>query len=377
MKRFLCLCTAAALILGVSLMSGCDAISKHLYTEYYGALTWVTTDVEEGTRLYADGAVIGEYAKGVDAAILRLPEGNHEIEIVSYKGDKESKTVGFNYNVPQLSKSVFSSGAEFASSQEEGDEYFFYENQHLVFDYRNTGLTSDRIDKRINIASTVKKVSILSDAKIDLEASFLILKRNEDIEFELENVNLRGLKNTEYVIDYDGSPQESGGGLILKAFGARNSVQSGYKASNGARGEHSQGFAFGKHATSGTAGGNGGGAVRANKFIIISEHDAAFSASDGGKGGDGGDADGANNSGNGGSGGKGGNAVECVTAELFLLDGNLIASGGKGGVGGSGGKGGIRDGGNGAIGADGVGINAQTKTELYGSFGGKDDEKNA
>lgn len=371
MKRIISLCLTAAVIVGACMLVGCDAIGKHLYTEYYGAVTWVTTKADEGTRIYSDGEVIGEFAKGVDASILRLPEGEHEIEIKGYKGEKEAKTARFTYSVPKLSKAVYHGSDEFTAEQEDGNEYFFYEAQHLILDYQGSGVTSDRFDKTINIASTVKKVSILSDKRLDLTASFTILKRNEDIEFELENVNLRGSKNSEYVIDYDGNPQDSGGGLILKAFGTYNSVISNYSAPDGTKGDDD---GFFKHATSGTAGGNGGGAVRANKLVIISEHDIAFSASDGGNGGAGGNASGFNKSGNGGSGGNGGNAVSSATVELFLLDGKIVATGGKGGNGGKGGSGG---GSNGANGALGLGIQAETKTELYGSFGENSDEKNS
>ena len=89
-------------------------------------------------------------------------------------------------------------------------------------------------------------LSIVSDRRITVRASFVIQKRTEDIEFELENVVLQGLQTQQYAISYDGGYQASSGCLILKLFGIYNSVLSGYIAPKGEDGERSDWFKHGR-----------------------------------------------------------------------------------------------------------------------------------
>ena len=363
MKKFLYICSTIILTLCMGVFCGCDIINNRMYKENYGALTWVTTKVDEGTRIYANGDLVESFPQDKNAYILRLDKGTYDIEIKGFKGEKEIRTAKFQYVVPSLTETRYTSSEEFAADQDRRDEYFFYQSQHLILDYRGTGISSDSISARINIAKTVKKVSILSDKRMNLNASFLILKRDDDIEFELENIHLTGLRNSKYVIDYDGDEVESVGEglLVIKAFGSTNSIASKYSASDGVNGENGQGIV---HATSGTPGEKGGGAIRANKLLLISEKDFAVSAYNGGNGGNGGEKGSITVSGYGGNGGDGGDAISCDTIQLFILDGKFNAVGGKGGKGGRGGTGKS----DGSSGSEGVGVRANTKTELFGSF---------
>ncbi len=156
--------------------------------------------------------------------------------------------------MPALSEKAYTCAAEFEEEQT-SEQSYFSAAQHLKIDYTGSEKTTDSFSKVINLTSNVRKVSIISDRRITVRASFVIQKRTEDIEFELENVVLHGLQTQQYAISYDGGYQASSGCLILKLFGIYNSVLSGYIAPKGEDGERSDWF---QHGGTGGAGGEGG-----------------------------------------------------------------------------------------------------------------------
>ena len=302
-----------ALIAAVTLSAGCTGKS---HTLTYNALSWDEVKGADGYRVYDGDTVIGETT---DTAFLLRPDaGQHNIRLVSYKGDKDKEICNFSYSVPALSEKIYN-GADAFEEEQTSEESYFSAAQHLKIDYTGSGKAGDEFTKVINLASNVRKVSIISDRRITVRASFVIQKRTEDIEFELENIVLQGLQTQQYAISYDGGYTASSGCLILKLFGVYNAVLCGYVAPGGEDGERSGWF---KHGETGGNGGDGGGAISAGEIYVISEGDAVFT---GGHGGDGG---------NGGSG---------ITAEKVFVNVStgkpLKAAGGEGGSGGAKGAG--------------------------------------
>lgn len=234
-----------ALIAAVTLSAGCTGKS---HTLTYNALSWEEVKNAEGYRIYDGDTVIGETTD--TAFLLREDAGQHNIRLVSYKGDKDKEICNFSYSVPALSEKAYTCAAEFEEEQT-SEQSYFSAVQHLKIDYTGSEKTTDSFSKVINLASNVRKVSIISDRRITVRASFVIQKRTEDIEFELENVVLHGLQTQQYAISYDGGYQASSGCLILKLFGIYNSVLSGYIAPKGEDGERSGWF---KHGETGGAG---------------------------------------------------------------------------------------------------------------------------
>lgn len=120
MKKILYLCSALVLSLSMSLLCGCDIVKKNLYTENYGALTWTVTKADEGTRIYSNGELLESFPQDENAYILRLGKGAYNIEIKGYKGDKESKTASFQYVVPSLTETKYTSAEEFEADFDDG-----------------------------------------------------------------------------------------------------------------------------------------------------------------------------------------------------------------------------------------------------------------
>ncbi len=367
------LLASLVLVSAVMLTAGCGGKS---YTLTYNALSWDEVKGADGYRVYDGDALIGETTD--TAFLLREDAGQHNIRLVSYKGDKDKEICNFSYSVPALSEKAYTCAAEFEEEQT-SEQSYFSAAQHLKIDYTGSEKTTDSFSKVINLANNVKKVSIVSDRRITVRASFVIQKRTEDIEFELENVVLQGLQTQQYAISYDGGYQASSGCLILKLFGIYNSVLSGYIAPKGEDGERSDWF---KHGGTGGAGGDGGGAISAGEIYVISEGDAVFTGGNGGDGGNGGNASGLNKVGNGGKGGNGGNAVTGTKLSLFMLNGAFSASGGKGGDGGKRGDP-VDSGGltskryDGKDGTDGTGLAVTEKIALRGDFGEDKNNENA
>lgn len=367
------LLAAFVLVSAVMLTAGCGGKS---YTLTYNALSWDEVKGADGYRVYDGDALIGETTD--TAFLLREDAGQHNIRLVSYKGDKDKEICNFSYSVPALSEKAYTCAAEFEEEQT-SEQSYFSAAQHLKIDYTGSEKTTDSFSKVINLTSNVKKVSIVSDRRITVRASFVIQKRTEDIEFELENVVLHGLQTQQYAISYDGGYTASSGCLILKFFGIYNSVLSGYIAPKGEDGERSDWF---QHGGTGGAGGDGGGAISAGEIYVISEGDAVFTGGNGGDGGNGGNASGLNKVGSGGKGGNGGNAVTGTKFSLFMLNGAFSASGGKGGDGGKRGDP-VDSGGltseryDGKAGADGTGLAVTEKIALRGNFGEEEDSENA
>lgn len=362
-----------ALIAAVTLSAGCTGKS---HTLTYNALSWEEVKNAEGYRIYDGDTVIGETTD--TAFLLREDAGQHNIRLVSYKGDKDKEICNFSYSVPALSEKIYN-GADAFEEEQTSEQSYFSAAQHLKIDYTGSEKTTDSFSKVINLANNVKKVSIVSDRRITVRASFVIQKRTEDIEFELENVVLHGLQTQQYAISYDGGYQASSGCLILKLFGVYNSVLSGYIAPKGEDGERSDWF---QHGGTGGAGGDGGGAISAGEIYVISEGDAVFTGGNGGDGGNGGNASGLNKVGSGGKGGNGGNAVTGTKFSLFMLNGAFSASGGKGGDGGKRGdpvdSGGLTSGRyDGKDGTDGTGLAVTEKIALRGNFGEDKNNENA
>ena len=361
------------LVSAVMLTAGCGGKS---YTLTYNALSWDEVKSADGYRVYDGDALIGETTD--TAFLLREDAGQHNIRLVSYKGDKDKEICNFSYSVPALSEKAYTCAAEFEEEQT-SEQSYFSAAQHLKIDYTGSEKTTDSFLKVINLTSNVKKVSIVSDRRITVRASFVIQKRTEDIEFELENVVLHGLQTQQYAISYDGGYTASSGCLILKLFGIYNSVLSGYIAPKGEDGERSDWF---QHGGTGGAGGDGGGAISAGEIYVISEGDAVFTGGNGGDGGNGGNASGINKVGSGGKGGNGGNAVTGTKFSLFMLNGAFSASGGKGGDGGKRGNP-VDSGGltseryDGKAGADGTGLAVTEKIALRGDFGEDKNNENA
>lgn len=367
------LLASLVLVSAVMLTAGCGGKS---YTLTYNALSWDEVKGADGYRVYDGDALIGETTD--TAFLLREDAGQHNIRLVSYKGDKDKEICNFSYSVPALSEKAYTCAAEFEEEQT-SEQSYFSAAQHLKIDYTGSEKTTDSFSKVINLANNVKKVSIVSDRRITVRASFVIQKRTEDIEFELENVVLQGLQTQQYAISYDGGYQASSGCLILKLFGIYNSVLSGYIAPKGEDGERSGLF---KHGETGGAGGDGGGAISAGEIYVISEGDAVFTGGNGGDGGNGGNASGLNKVGSGGKGGNGGNAVTGTKLSLFMLNGAFSASGGKGGDGGKRGDP-VDSGGltseryDGKDGTDGTGLAVTEKIALRGDFGEDKNNENA
>lgn len=367
------LLVSLVLVSAVMLTAGCGGKS---YTLTYNALSWDEVKGADGYRVYDGDALIGETTD--TAFLLREDAGQHNIRLVSYKGDKDKEICNFSYSVPALSEKAYTCAAEFEEEQT-SEQSYFSAAQHLKIDYTGSEKTTDSFSKVINLTSNVKKVSIVSDRRITVRASFVIQKRTEDIEFELENVVLQGLQTQQYAISYDGGYQASSGCLILKLFGIYNSVLSGYIAPKGEDGERSDWF---KHGGTGGAGGDGGGAISAGEIYVISEGDAVFTGGNGGDGGNGGNASGLNKVGSGGKGGNGGNAVTGTKLSLFMLNGAFSASGGKGGDGGKRGDP-VDSGGltseryDGKDGTDGTGLAVTEKIALRGDFGEDKNNENA
>ena len=245
------LLASLVLVSAVMLTAGCGGKS---YTLTYNALSWDEVKGADGYRVYDGDALIGETTD--TAFLLREDAGQHNIRLVSYKGDKDKEICNFSYSVPALSEKAYTCAAEFEEEQT-SEQSYFSAAQHLKIDYTGSEKTTDSFSKVINLANNVKKVSIVSDRRITVRASFVIQKRTEDIEFELENVVLHGLQTQQYAISYDGGYTASSGCLILKLFGIYNSVLSGYIAPKGEDGERSDLF---QHGGTGGAGGDGGGA---------------------------------------------------------------------------------------------------------------------
>lgn len=362
-----------ALIAAVTLSAGCTGKS---HTLTYNALSWEEVKNAEGYRIYDGDALIGETT---DTAFLLRPDaGQHNIRLESFEGEKSKQIAEFSYSVPALSEKIYN-GADAFEEEQTSEESYFSAAQHLKIDYTGSGKAGDEFTKVINLASNVRKVSIISDRRITVRASFVIQKRTEDIEFELENIVLQGLENEQYAISYDGGYTASSGCLILKLFGVYNAVLCGYVAPKGEDGERSGWF---KHGETGGNGGDGGGAISAGEIYVISEGDAVFTGGNGGIGGNGGDAGGINKVGNGGNGGKGGNAVTGTKFSLFMLNGAFSASGGSGGTGGKRGNpvdsGGLTsDRYDGKAGADGTGLAVTEKIALRGDFGEDKNNENA
>ena len=367
------LLVSLVLVSAVMLTAGCGGKS---YTLTYNALSWDEVKNADGYRVYDGDALIGETTD--TAFLLREDAGQHNIRLVSYKGDKDKEICNFSYSVPALSEKAYTCAAEFEEEQT-SEQSYFSAAQHLKIDYTGSEKTTDSFSKVINLTSNVKKVSIVSDRRITVRASFVIQKRTEDIEFELENVVLHGLQTQQYAISYDGGYTASSGCLILKLFGIYNSVLSGYIAPKGEDGERSDWF---QHGGTGGAGGDGGGAISAGEIYVISEGDAVFTGGNGGDGGNGGNASGLNKVGSGGKGGNGGNAVTGTKISLFMLNGAFSASGGKGGDGGKRGdpvdSGGLTSGRHdGKDGTDGTGLAVTEKIALRGDFGEDKNNENA
>lgn len=340
------LLASLVLVSAVMLTAGCGGKS---YTLTYNALSWDEVKGADGYRVYDGDALIGETTD--TAFLLREDAGQHNIRLVSYKGDKDKEICNFSYSVPALSEKAYTCAAEFEEEQT-SEQSYFSAAQHLKIDYTGSEKTTDSFSKVINLANNVKKVSIVSDRRITVRASFVIQKRTEDIEFELENVVLQGLQTQQYAISYDGGYTASSGCLILKLFGIYNSVLSGYIAPKGEDGERSDWF---QHGGTGGAGGDGG---------------------------NGGNASGLNKVGSGGKGGNGGNAVTGTKFSLFMLNGAFSASGGKGGDGGKRGDP-VDSGGltseryDGKDGTDGTGLAVTEKIALRGDFGEDKNNENA
>lgn len=367
------LLASLVLVSAVMLTAGCGGKT---YTLTYNALSWDAVKGADGYRVYDGDALIGETTD--TAFLLREDAGQHNIRLVSYKGDKDKEICNFSYSVPVLSEKAYTCAAEFEEEQT-SEQSYFSAAQHLKLDYTGSEKTTDSFSKVINLASNVKKVSIISDRRITVRASFIIQKRTEDIEFELENVVLQGLQTQQYAISYDGGYQASSGCLILKLFGIYNSVLSGYIAPKGEDGKRSDWF---QHGETGGAGAMGGGAISAGEIYVISEGDAVFTGGNGGDGGNGGNASGLNKVGSGGKGGNGGNAVTGTKFTLFMLNGAFSASGGKGGDGGKRGdpvdSGGLTsDRYDGKDGTDGTGLAVTEKIALRGDFGEDKNNENA
>ena len=238
-----------ALIAAVTLSAGCTGKS---HTLTYNALSWEEVKNAEVYRIYDGDTVIGETT---DTAFLLRPDaGQHNIRLESFEGEKSKQIAEFSYSVPALSEKIYN-GADAFEEEQTSEESYFSAAQHLKIDYTGSGKAGDEFTKVINLASNVRKVSIISDRRITVRASFVIQKRTEDIEFELENIVLHGLQTQQYAISYDGGYQASSGCLILKLFGIYNSVLSGYIAPKGEDGERSDWF---QHGGTGGEGGCGG-----------------------------------------------------------------------------------------------------------------------
>ncbi len=358
--------TAAVFIavLACVLFLGC---SNSNYTLTYNALMWDTVTGEEGYKIYDGETLLIDTAD--NACILRLAAGNHTIGLHSYGKGKSMKIAEFSYSVPELSEKTYTDAEQFEAEQA-SDESYFSAAKHLVIDYRGTDVVRDSFTKPINLAASVKKVSILADKRTTVNANFVIQKRQDDIEFELENIILQGNKEVENTIAYGEGASDSAGSLIIKLFGSYNAIYCGYLPPSGANGANSAMF---QHGGTGGAGAAGGSAVRGKSVCIISEGDAVFVGGNGGSGGKGGNASGINCVGSGGKGGDGGDAVRADAVKLFMLKGTFSATGGTGGAGGK--RGDTHNGGlinnrtDGADGQAGTGVAAGEKTALRGSFG--------
>ena len=346
------------------LFFGCG---KSGYVLTYNALTWDSVAGEAGYKIYHGETLLADTAD--NAYIFRLAAGNHSIGLYSYMNGKDKKIAEFTYSVPELSEKTYASAEQFEAEQT-SDESYFSAAQHLVIDYRGSDVVRDTFNKAINLAASVKKVSILADRRTTVNANFVIQKRQADIEFELENIILQGNADVENTIAYGEDASESEGSVIIKLFGSYNAIYCGYLPPSGANGQNSAMF---QHGGTGGAGADGGSAVRGKSVYIISEGDAVFAGGNGGNGGKGGNASGINCVGSGGRGGNGGDAIKADEVKLFMLKGAFSATGGKGGAGGK--RGDTVNGGlinnrtDGADGKDGAGAAAGEKTALRGSFG--------
>ena len=71
----------------------------------YNALSWDEVKGADGYRVYDGDALIGETTD--TAFLLREDAGQHNIRLVSYKGDKDKEICNFSYSVPALSEKAY------------------------------------------------------------------------------------------------------------------------------------------------------------------------------------------------------------------------------------------------------------------------------
>lgn len=337
-------------------MSGCTGKDK--FAQLYGGVTWKESGA---VRIYDGEELVAEPSADEDAYVLRLGTGEHAIRIVN---GKNKEVAAFTYSVPKGTVREYASAADLQAEYNDG--IYFTAAEHLRLDYTDSGKSSDAFTEAIHLGANVRKVSIVSDARMRLTASFVLQARKQDIEFELENVELTGQSDTVSVIGYEEGASTANHTLVLRTFGIYNAIKCGYYAPSGSKGADS---AVLQHGGNGGTGATGGNAVAAGNVAIVAAGDLLLQGGNGGRGGDGGSADGANQRGNGGNGGAGGSAIACDKLQLFAL-GNVTATGG---VGGEGGKKGVRNSGwdlsprsDGSAGAQGAGIMAKTQENVYG-----------
>ena len=93
------LLASLVLVSAVMLTAGCGGKS---YTLTYNALSWDEVKGADGYRVYDGDALIGETTD--TAFLLREDAGQHNIRLVSYKGDKDKEICNFSYSVPKKSR---------------------------------------------------------------------------------------------------------------------------------------------------------------------------------------------------------------------------------------------------------------------------------
>ena len=240
---------------------------KSGYVLTYNALTWDAVAGEAGYKIYDGETLLADTAD--NAYIFRLAAGNHSIGLYSYMNGKDKKIAEFTYSVPELSEKTYASAEQFEAEQT-SDESYFSAAQHLVIDYRGSDVVRDTFNKAINLAASVKKVSILADRRTTVNANFVIQKRQADIEFELENIILQGNADVENTIAYGEDASESEGSVIIKLFGSYNAIYCGYLPPSGANGQNSAMFQHG-----GTGGASGKRGDTVNGGLINNRTDGA------------------------------------------------------------------------------------------------------